>query len=54
MKTNKQDIRKLEEFVSTKTPLDPFRALNPLTHKVEISKDNVYHGTSQQDVFMPR
>lgn len=33
------DIRKLEEFVNTKTPLDPFKNLNPLTHKVEIAKD---------------
>jgi hypothetical protein len=51
---NKSEIRQLEEFVSTKKPLDPFRDLNPLTHKVEISKDQMYIGTSQQDVFMPR
>jgi hypothetical protein len=40
--------------VSTKKPLDPFKDLNPLTHKVEIAKDLVYQGASQPDVFMPR
>lgn len=36
-KTNKNDIRQLEEFVSTKRPKDQFRDLDPLTQKVEIA-----------------
>jgi hypothetical protein len=36
-KTNIQDIRQLEEFVSTKRPKDQFRDLDPLTQKVEIA-----------------
>jgi hypothetical protein len=43
---SKHDIRQLQEFVSTKKPMDPFRDLNPLTHKVEIAKDLKYAGTS--------
>ena len=31
MKTNKDDIRQLEEFISTKRPKDPFKDLDPLT-----------------------
>ena len=36
-KTSKNDIRMLEEFVSTKRPKDQFRDLDPLTQKVEIA-----------------
>ena len=53
-KTNKNDIRQLEEFVSTKRPKDQFRDLDPLTQKVEIAQKKKYHGTSQIDVFQTR
>ena len=53
-KTNKNDIRQLEEFVSTKRPKDQFRDLDPLTQKVEIAHDKKYSGTSQIDVFQTR
>jgi|TARA_B110000285_G_scaffold234624_1_gene312246 hypothetical protein len=46
LNASKHDIRQLQEFVSTKKPLDPFKDLNPLTHKVEIAKDLVYQGAS--------
>jgi hypothetical protein len=45
-KTNKNDIRQLEEFVSTKRPKDQFRDLDPLTQKVEIAQKKKYQGTS--------
>jgi hypothetical protein len=44
--TNKNDIRQLEEFVSTKRPKDQFRDLDPLTQKVEIAQNKKYSGTS--------
>ena len=31
LKTKKDDIRQLEEFISTKRPKDPFKDLDPLT-----------------------
>lgn len=37
LKSNKEDIRQLEEFISTKRPKDPFKDLDPLTQKVDIS-----------------
>lgn len=46
MKTNKDDIRQLEEFISTKRPKDPFKDLDPLTQKVDISVGIPYKGTS--------
>ena len=54
MKTNKEDIRQLEEFVSTKRPKDPFKDLDPLTQKVDISVGIPYKGTSQNDIFVQR
>jgi|TARA_B110000305_G_C19369266_1_gene603596 hypothetical protein len=51
MKTNKDDIRQLEEFISTKRPKDPFKDLDPLTQKVDISVGIPYKGTSQNDIF---
>lgn len=45
-KTRKEDIRQLEEFVSTKSPKDPFKGLNPLTEKVSITGGLAYYGTS--------
>ena len=48
------DARQLEEYVSTKKPADPYRAMDPLTHKVEIQKDLAYAGTSQGDVLQQR
>jgi len=50
-KTKKEDIRQLEEFISTKRPKDPFKDLDPLTQKVDISSGLKYQGTSQNDVF---
>lgn len=54
MKTNKEDIRQLEEFISTKRPKDPFKDLDPLTQKVDISVGIPYKGTSQNDIFGQR
>lgn len=54
MKTNKDDIRQLEEFISTKRPKDPFKDLDPLTQKVDISVGIPYKGTSQNDIFAQR
>jgi hypothetical protein len=54
MKTNKDDIRQLEEFISTKRPKDPFKDLDPLTQKVDISIGIPYKGTSQNDIFFQR
>ena len=51
MRTNKDDIRQLEEFISTKRPKDPFKDLDPLTQKVDISVGIHYKGTSQNDIF---
>ena len=48
------DARQLEECVSTKRPADPYRAMDPLTQKVEIQKDLAYAGTSQGDVLQQR
>jgi hypothetical protein len=31
MRTKKEDIRQLEEFISTKKPKDPFKDMDPLT-----------------------
>jgi hypothetical protein len=46
MKTNKEDIRQLEEFISTKRPKDPFKELDPLIEKVAITPEAKYQGTS--------
>jgi hypothetical protein len=40
------DQRTIEEYVSTKKPLDPYREMDPLTHKVEIAGELAYAGTS--------
>lgn len=50
-KTSIDDIRQLEEFVSTKRPKDQFKDLNPLTSKVDIAKETSYQGTSFLEVF---
>ena len=54
MRTKKEDIRQLEEFISTKKPKDPFKDMDGLTQKVEIKQDVVYHGTSLNDIFEKR
>lgn len=46
MKTKKEDIRQLQEFVTTKRPKDPFKDLEPLKQKVNITKGLKYNGTS--------
>ena len=51
LKTNKQDLRQLEEFISTKRPRDPFKDLDPLVSKVDITVGVLYEGTSKNDVF---
>ena len=50
-KTKKEDIRQLEEFISTKRPKDPFKDLDPLSSKVDITPGIRYQGTSQNDVL---
>lgn len=54
MKTKKEDIRQLEEFISTKKPKDPFKDMDPLTHKVDIKPEVAYQGTSQGEIFEKR
>jgi hypothetical protein len=54
LKTKKEDIRQLEEFISTKRPIDPFKDLDPLTQKVDISTGLKYQCTSQNDVLQNR
>jgi hypothetical protein len=54
LKTKKEDIRQLEEFISTKKPKDPFKDMDGLTQKVEIKKDVVYNGSSFGDIFEKR
>ena len=51
VKTRKEDLRKLEEFVYTTRRKDPFKDIDPLLSKVDISKDVIYHGSSQIDVL---
>ena len=41
-KTKREDIRQLEEFISTKRPKDPFKELDPLIEKVDINADAKY------------
>lgn len=53
-KQNKEDIRNLGEFITTKKPKDPFKDLDPLTQKVDIQSDLAYQGTSQNDVLHAR
>jgi len=53
-KQNKEDIRNLGEFITTKRPKDPFKDLDPLTQKVDISEGLAYSGTSQNDVLFAR
>jgi hypothetical protein len=50
-KNKKDDIRQLQEFITTKRPKDPFKDLDPLTQKVDISKELAYNGTSANDIF---
>lgn len=54
LRTKKEDIRQLEEFISTKKPKDPFKDMDGLTQKVEIKQDVVYHGASLVDIFEKR
>ena len=42
LKTKKEDIRQLQEFVTIKRPKDPFKDLEPLKQKVNITKGLVY------------
>ena len=42
LKTKKEDIRQLQEFVTTKRPKDPFKELEPLKQKVDITKGLLY------------
>ena len=51
LKTKKEDIRQLEEFINTKRPKDPFKDLNPLISKVDITPVLEYRGSSMNDVF---
>ena len=52
LKTKKEDIRQLEEFINTKRPRDPFKDLDPLISKVDITGSVSYEGTSKNDVFL--
>lgn len=56
LKTKKEDIRQLEEFVSTKRPDNPFEKgkIDDRYQKVDIQKDYKYQGTSQNDVLQLR
>jgi hypothetical protein len=45
------DMKYLQEYISTKRPKDPFKDLDPLTQKVDITAGLAYHGTSNADVF---
>lgn len=54
LKTKKEDIRQLEEFIHTKRPKDPYKDLNPLTSKVDITPVLEYRGSSTNDVFQQR
>lgn len=54
LKTKKEDIRQLQEFVTTKRPKDPFKDLEPLKQKVDITKGLKYLGTSQNEIFEGR
>jgi hypothetical protein len=54
LKTKKEDIRQLEEFISTKKPKDPFKEMNALVEKVEIKKDIQYQGSSLSEIFTLR
>lgn len=42
VRTKKEDIRQLEEFISTKRPKDPFKDLDPLSSKVDITPKTKY------------
>jgi hypothetical protein len=54
MRTKKEDIRQLEEFISTKKPKDPFKDMDPLTQKVDIKPEVAYQGTSTNEIFEKR
>lgn len=54
LKTKKEDIRQLEEFISTKKPKDPFKEMNALVEKVEIKKGVNYQGASVGEIFERR
>lgn len=54
LKTKKEDIRQLQEFVTTRRPKDPFKDLEPLKQKVDITKGLAYVGTSQSEIFETR
>lgn len=54
LKTKKEDIRQLEEFISTKKPKDPFKEMNALVEKVEIKKGVQYQGASVGEIFERR
>lgn len=44
----------MEENIPNKKPKDPFKDLDPLTQKVDITKGVGYQGTSQNDVLQQR
>jgi hypothetical protein len=50
----KEEFLDFKELINTKRPKDPFKDLNPLTQKVDITAEKVYQGTSQNDVFFLR
>lgn len=54
LKTKKEDIRQLQEFVTTRRPKDPFKDLEPLKQKVDITKGLAYKGSSQNEIFETR
>lgn len=47
----KDEFLDLKEQINIKRPKDPFRDLNPLTQKVDITSDMPYQGSSLNDVF---
>ena len=47
LKTKKEDIRQLEEFIGIQRPKDPFKDLDPLVSKVDITAELKYHGIGQ-------
>ena len=44
----------LREIIDTKRPDDPYREVDPMTHKVVINGDQAYNGLSQQEIFVDR
>lgn len=53
-KPGKNEIRLMEEWVSTKRPKDPYLELKPLTEKVIINSKAIYDGESTHEIFQER